>query len=109
MIEKHLLKLVGPAEMRKRDLICGDAYAFQGDERDIMFLSLVAAPVDGKSIRALTNTKDVKRFNVAASRAKDQMWLFHSATLNDLSPECLRYQLLSYFIQPHVVPMPLRE
>lgn len=102
LIEKHLLNLVGPAEMKKRDLVCGDAYAFQGDERDIIFLSLVAAPVDGKSIRALTNTKDVKRFNVAASRAKDQMWLFHSATLNDLSPECLRYQLLSYFIQPQV-------
>ncbi|MDI3462765.1 MAG: DNA helicase [Nitrospira sp.] len=101
-IEKHLLNWVGPSEMKKRDLICGDAYAFQGDERDIMFLSLVAAPADGKRITTLASPKDVKRFNVAASRAKDQMWLFHSATLNDLSPQCLRYQLLSYFIQPQV-------
>ncbi len=104
LIEKHLLSLVGPSEMKKRDLICGDSYAFQGDERDIMFLSLVAAPADGKRIHALTNTKDVKRFNVAASRAKDQMWLFYSATLNDLGPQCLRHQLVSYFLHPHVRP-----
>ena len=37
-----------------------------------------------------------KRFNVAASRAKEQMLLFHTATLNDLSPACYRYRLLQY-------------
>jgi very-short-patch-repair endonuclease len=104
LIEKHLLNLVGPSEMKKRDLICGDAYAFQGDERDIIFLSLVSAPAEAKRISTLASPKDVKRFNVATSRARDQMWLVHSATLNDLSPQCLRYQLLSYFLHPQVRP-----
>ena len=30
--------------MVERQIICGDAYSFQGDERDVMFLSLVIAP-----------------------------------------------------------------
>ena len=102
LIEKYLLDFVGPSEMKKRDLICGDAYAFQGDERDIMFISLVSAPTEGKRIGTLASSKDEKRFNVAASRAKDQIWLFHSATLNDLSPQCLRHRLLAYFLHPQV-------
>jgi very-short-patch-repair endonuclease len=102
LIERHLFKLIGPSEMKKRDLICGDAYAFQGDERDIIFLSLVSAPKEGARISTLASPKDEKRFNVATSRARDQMWLFHSATLNDLSPQCLRHRLLSYFLLPHV-------
>lgn len=31
------------------------------------------------------------------SRARDQVWLFHSVQLDDLSREDLRYKLLSFF------------
>src|SRR5262249_53287733 len=31
-------------EREERRIICGDAYAFQGDERDVIFLSMVIAP-----------------------------------------------------------------
>jgi very-short-patch-repair endonuclease len=99
LIEEMLLKTVGPEEMAKRNIVCGDAYAFQGDERDVMFLSLVAAPpgTDGTSLVALTTPEASRRFNVAASRAKDQMWLFHTPTINDFgNHECLRYRLLEY-------------
>lgn len=99
-IERLLLEQIGPEEMEKRQLLCGDAYAFQGDERDIMFLSLVSAPTEGHVIATLTGARYKRRFNVAASRAKDQLWLFHSATLNDLSPRCFRYRLLSYCQNP---------
>ncbi len=50
LIEKLLLEKIGPEEMEKRHLVCGDAYAFQGDERDVMFLSLVSAPTEGHRI-----------------------------------------------------------
>ena len=33
-------------------------------------------------------------------RAEDQMWLFHSATRNDLSDTCLRKHLLEFFQNP---------
>ncbi len=105
LIERSLLDKIGPEEMEKRNLVCGDAYAFQGDERDVMFLSLVSAPSEGRRIGTLASQRDERRFNVAASRAKDQMWLFHTATLNDLSPACLRYRLLEYCLNPHVQVM----
>jgi very-short-patch-repair endonuclease len=39
----------------------------------------------------------VQRYNVAASRAKDQLWLFHTVALTDVgNPEDMRFQLLDY-------------
>ena len=99
LIEAALLEHLDAKEIEKRRLVCGDAYSFQGDERDVMFLSLVAAP--NNRIGTLSKGPDKRRFNVAASRARDQMWLFHTATLNDLSEQCLRHQLLRFFTTPH--------
>lgn len=101
-IEKLLLDQLGPEEMERRQLVCGDAYAFQGDERDVIFLSLVAAPTEGRRSGAMSGEGDKRRFNVAASRAREQMWLFYTATLNDLSSSSLRYQLIEYCLHPHI-------
>jgi superfamily I DNA and/or RNA helicase len=99
-IERMLLEEIGPEEIAQRNIVCGDAYAFQGDERDIMFLSMVAAPGETQMM-ALVKEADKRRFNVAASRAKDQMWLFHTPSPNDFrNKECLRYKLLSYCLNP---------
>ncbi|MBI2837748.1 MAG: AAA family ATPase [Acidobacteria bacterium] len=101
-IERLLLDKLGPPEMERRQLVCGDAYAFQGDERDVMFLSLVSAPSEDRRIGTLTDDTARRRFNVAASRARDQLFLFHTATLNDLSPQCFRYALLAYCQNPAI-------
>lgn len=37
---------------------------------------------------------------MAVSRARDQLWLFHSAGLSDLHSECLRHRLLEYCRDP---------
>jgi very-short-patch-repair endonuclease len=95
LIEGQLLERLGAEEMDRRRLVCGNPYSFQGDERDIMFLSMVAAP--NERIGPLTKAADERRFNVAASRARDQMWLFHSVTCDDLSTTCLRRRLLEFF------------
>lgn len=102
-VERLLLERIGPDEMLSRRIKCGDAYAFQGDERDVMFLGMVAAPTD-KGNRLPAQTSDVirRRFNVSASRARDQMWLFHSVTQSDLNPECLRWKLLEHFLHPEL-------
>ncbi len=81
--------------MQKRSIICGNPPSFQGDERDIIFLSMVAAP--NASFTSLTGLKYEQRFNVAASRVKDQLWLFHSVTVNHLGSNCLRRRLLEHF------------
>jgi very-short-patch-repair endonuclease len=99
LIEHKLLESLEPEVIEQRRLICGDAYAFQGDERHIIFLSMVAAPGEVR-IGALSNDSARQRFNVAASRAQDQLWLFHSATLDILSPTCMRHRLLGYMLNP---------
>lgn len=83
---------------KKRRLICGDSYSFQGDERHVIFLSMIVAP--NEIISAMTKPDFQKRFNVAASRAQDQMWLFHTPTANDLNESCLRRKLLDHFTNP---------
>jgi very-short-patch-repair endonuclease len=96
-IEKRLLERIPPEEWKARELRCGDSADFQGSERNVMFLSMVKAAEPGKRIGALTQDLYVQRFNVAASRAKDQMWVFHSLRLSDLgNPEDMRFQLLDY-------------
>lgn len=102
-IEGRLLERLDPNEIERRRLLCGDAYSFQGDERDVMFLSMVTAPVgeEGQPARhkARTSREAKQRFNVAASRARDQMWLVHTATLDDLgNPEDLNRGLLQHFL-----------
>jgi very-short-patch-repair endonuclease len=91
---------IGAEEMENRRLVCGRPYDFQGDERNVIFLSMVDAPQDGQPCRMIRDADTQRRFNVAVSRARDQLWLFHSVTLNDLRPDCLRYRLLEYCLNP---------
>jgi len=102
LINSLLLKRLTPEEIEDREIVCGDAYAFQGDERDIIFLSMVAAT--NERFQALTTDAARQRFNVAASRARDQVWLFHSVTLNDMNPADMRYNLLAYYSDPRQTP-----
>lgn len=97
LIESMLLTAIDPEEWAARDLRCGDAASFQGSERDVIFLSMVAAPTEGRRLGQLTRDEFVQRYNVAVSRAKDQLWLFHTVTLDDCpNPEDMRFQLLDY-------------
>ncbi|MFB1081569.1 AAA domain-containing protein [Jeotgalibacillus sp. JSM ZJ347] len=101
LIQNKLIETLGAEVMEDRKIISGDAYDFQGDERDVIFLSMVASATGQTRLTALTDMKARQRFNVAASRAKDQLWLVHSLTVNDISNrDCMRYQLLSYFANP---------
>jgi very-short-patch-repair endonuclease len=100
LIEDLLQQRVSPEEWETRRLRVGTPPDFQGDERDVVFLSMVVA--DRR--RAVTAREWQRRFNVAASRGRDQMWLFHSVTPALLSPTDLRRSLLSYMSNP---PAPL--
>lgn len=91
-------------EIEERRIECGDAYKFQGDERDVMLLSMVRAlnPNDtNDTIAALASEDAKRRFNVAASRARDQMFLFHSMPVESLGNQNdWRYKLVSWFYDP---------
>ena len=104
LIERSLLERVAPEVIEERRLVCGDAYAFQGDERDVMFLSMVAAERDENGERqrigTLADESARQRFNVAASRARDQLWLFHTVNVNSLGQGCMRRRLLEHVLGP---------
>ena len=88
----------GPELIRRR-FECGDARTFQGSERDIIFLSLV---VDAANCKAVSGNMFDQRFNVAASRARDRMYLVRSVQTNALSDKDLRMTLLAHFDKPLV-------
>src|SRR3989338_7410246 len=103
-ISELIAQQINETEREERRIICGDAYAFQGDERDVMFLSLVIAP--NAPFTALAKESDRQRFNVATSRARDQVFLFHSVRLEDIrNDECMRYKLLSWYLNPPIAKM----
>lgn len=94
-----------PLETRvDRRIRVGGAAAFQGDERDVMFLSCVYAPfdIDGEPRRSahFTGVPDQQAVNVAASRARDQVWLFHSFAKSDLGEGDMRRRYLDYLSRP---------
>jgi very-short-patch-repair endonuclease len=85
--------------MQRHDITCGDARTFQGKERDIMVLSMVSAPNEVGA--PLSRDTFAQRFNVAASRARDRMYLVRSVTLEDLSEaDRLRRSLIAHFATP---------
>src|SRR5690606_13193060 len=97
-IEALLAQRLDPKVIEERRLRCGEPATFQGDQRDVIFLSLVIAP--NVNYRALTSLPDQRRLNVAMSRARDQVWLFHSVRPHDLGPDDLRRRLVSFFESP---------
>lgn len=100
-ISELISQRLDETEIAERRIICGDAYAFQGDERDVMFLSSVIA--SNAQFIALVKDADRQRFNVATSRARDQVFLFHSVRLDVIkNPECVRYRLLSWYLNPPI-------
>jgi very-short-patch-repair endonuclease len=100
---KHIDELVrqrcDAAELNRRRFESGIPRTFQGSERDIMFVSLVADP---EACKALSGLMFEQRFNVAASRARDRMYLVRSVEIQHLSEKDLRHTLLSHFSQPLV-------
>lgn len=101
---KHIDSIVrqkcDAVELHARRFLCGDARSFQGSERHIMFLSLV---VDPSNCKALSGGMFDQRFNVAASRAQDRMYLVHSVKMSDLSDKDVRSSLLTHFEKPLVM------
>jgi very-short-patch-repair endonuclease len=99
-IDSILRRRLSVSEYQKRRMLCGNAAQFQGDERDVMFLSLVDSPAK-RPLPRRQRDDAVKVFNVAASRAKDQLWVVHSLEPNrDLKTGDLRLKLISHAMDP---------
>lgn len=106
-IDRYLQMYLDPVEYESRKIQCGTPPQFQGDERDVIFLSVVEGSSEkGGPARLLSedgrNDMARKRYNVAASRAKDQMWVVHSLNPEiDLNPDDIRLRLIKHAINPN--------
>ncbi len=103
-VDAILRQRIEPAEYKRRQILCGDSAQFQGDERDVIFLSVVdAPPAEPPHPLRQEGPKKIfkKRFNVAASRARDQMWVVHSLDHEvDLKPDDYRRRLIEHALAP---------
>lgn len=108
-IDNLLRAHISPDRYEFHRLLCGNAAQFQGDERDVIFISLVDTAQRGPlSMRDQELFK--QRFNVAASRARDQMWVVHSLNAhNDLKAEDLRRLLIEHAQDPSRLMRALEE
>lgn len=90
------------------DFMVGTSREFQGDERDIIFLTITSAHrivQEGEKISikppiAVTSEEYMRIFNVAASRAKEKSVLYHSIhpdAVPAINPECYRKKLIDYY------------
>lgn len=109
-VDKVIMKNMPLTEYQERRIVCGNAAQFQGDERDVIFLSLVEDCPDGEQLALRTAEAFVKRFNVAASRARDQMWVIHSLEPEkDLKEGDLRRDLIEHCQDPQKTIAKLSE
>lgn len=103
-IQSLIFKYIDAKEIESRKILCGNASNFQGDERDVIFLSMVDSndkdtplALQGYGVEDATK----KRYNVATSRARDQLWVVNSLdAAKDLKAGDMRKMLLDYAKNP---------
>ena len=104
LIDKLLRHKLPAAVYEERKLMCGNPAHFQGDERNIVFLSFVDSPRSPGLMHTVgAGARDMykKRYNVAASRAQGQLWLIHSMDRqSNLTAADLRRRLLDHAHDP---------
>lgn len=109
LIQEIAVQVLGAVELSKSRFAAGNAAQFQGDERDVMFLSMVDSST-GQTLRLRQDDTTKQRYNVAASRARDQLWLIHSLDpAKDLQQSDLRYRLIEHMREPNGRRMAVRR
>ena len=108
-LQEEIFQHIDAKECSERKILCGNASNFQGDERDVIFLSVVdCANGEGPIAKQGFGVDDAyrKRYNVAASRAKDQLWVVDSLdSATDLKPGDIRKMLIDFSLNPESVHM----
>ena len=108
-LQEEIYSHIDTRECSERRILCGNASNFQGDERDVVFLSVVdCANGNGPIAKQGFGVDDAyrKRYNVAASRARDQLWVVDSLDpVNDLKSGDIRKMLIDFSLDPSSVHM----
>jgi len=106
LIRSLAAERLGISTLETCGFLCGNPADFQGDERDVIFLSLVDSAPNAEEDKMLRLVGEghagdtLKRYNVAASRARDQLWVIHSMAAGSLKEGDLRRGLIEYAENP---------
>ena len=98
LIQKMVIDRIGEPKFIEHRIICGDSATMQGNERDIVFLSMVQCSTG--RISSQTAEQYRRRFNVALSRARDRMILVRSVDESRLNPNDLKARVIQHFRDP---------
>ncbi|MCB0713021.1 MAG: AAA family ATPase [Ignavibacteriae bacterium] len=93
-LAEEIVRNVEPEMIERHDIIVGTAYTFQGEERDVMYISLA---VDASSHHArfrYLHREDA--FNVMVTRAKREGRIYSSISEKTLPPDTLLRKYLRY-------------
>ena len=109
-LQEEVDKYIDIGECQARRILCGNASNFQGDERDVIFLSMVDSPKGNGPLPRWDTPEFHKRYNVATSRAKDQLWVVDSLDpATDLQSNDIRKKLITFSLDPEGVTGTYRE
>jgi very-short-patch-repair endonuclease len=97
LINDRLIEVLGPQIVGAHRIMCGDAATFQGQERDIVFLSMVH---DANTATRQSSRLYEQRYNVALSRARDRMVLVRSVSPAMLTEGDIKLEVLRHFQDP---------
>ena len=95
-LEKMIQSVFTLEQIRKNKITVGTAYSFQGEERDVVYISWVVA--DNSPIQSYTFVNKPNQFNVAITRGSMQVVNFISATN---LPNCLLREYIEYCENVH--------
>ena len=99
LIFDTILEKIGEEAFLKHRIRCGDARTFQGSEADVIFISAVDDSASG-AVMGSGRLDNVRRINVAVSRARDRLYFYHSFARADLSELDLRARLMDHIKAP---------
>jgi very-short-patch-repair endonuclease/KaiC/GvpD/RAD55 family RecA-like ATPase len=111
--QNQLIRQISQNELIKQfedklELLIGTSREFQGDERDIMYMTITASHsivekenrFEIKPPRAAATEEYMRIFNVAASRAKEKSVVIHSIhpdAVGIMNHDCYRKKLIDYY------------
>lgn len=109
---KDILVDIPQEKLEKHNIVVDNPTEFQGDERDVIIVSLgVGLEVDEKDqvkfptaiVNNIENnlTPKLRGINVGLSRAKEQMILYHSLVLDELRSHDFRREIISFFYEDY--------
>jgi hypothetical protein len=102
-IRERLIQSFSAAAVDRHEIVVGTAHSLQGDEKDLIILSTSIDP--DFHFASLCFLENPNLFNVAVTRARQQMVVVTSVGVENLPPGVLRdyLQQASGTIEPHAV------